>query len=337
LSLGRPRDNTRCYRGRSVRVLVTGGAGFIGANLVEELLAGGHEVRVLDNFSTGHRHNLSGVEDELELIEGDLRSYERVHHAVRGCEVVFHQGALPSVPRSVQDPITTSEINVGGTLNVLLTARDEGVRRVVFASSSSIYGDAPGFPRTERQAPQPLAPYAVSKLAAEQYCRVFATVYGLETVSLRYFNVFGKRQDPASQYSAVIPRFITAMREGRAPTIYGSGEQSRDFTHVDDVVAANLLAIQASAATGGVFNIACGAHHSLNELVVSLNRLLDTDTQPIHISPRPGDIERSWADIGLAREALGYEPEVDFEQGLRRTLAAYNEDLPVQRSAAFGG
>jgi nucleoside-diphosphate-sugar epimerase len=326
----------RCYSGRSVRVLVTGGAGFIGANLVEELLAGGHEVRVLDNFSTGHRHNHSGVEDEVELIEGDLRSYERVHHAVRGCEVVFHQGALPSVPRSVQDPITTSEINVGGTLNVLLTARDEGVRRVVFASSSSIYGDAPGFPRTERQAPMPLAPYAVSKLAAEQYCRVFAKVYGLETVSLRYFNVFGKRQDPASQYSAVIPRFIMAMRDGRAPTIYGSGEQSRDFTHVDDVVAANLLAAQAPAATGGVFNIACGTHHSLNDLIVSLNRLLDTDIQPIHISPRPGDIERSWADIGLARETLGYEPEVDFEQGLRRTLAAYNEDLPVPRSAAFG-
>jgi nucleoside-diphosphate-sugar epimerase len=320
-----------------VRVLVTGGAGFIGANLVEELLAVGHEVKVLDNISTGHRHNLSGVEDEVELIEGDLRSYERVHHAVRGCEVVFHQGALPSVPRSVQDPITTSEINVGGTLNVLLTARDEGVRRVVFASSSSIYGDAPGFPRTERQEPRPLAPYAVSKLAAEQYCRVFATVYGLETVSLRYFNVFGKRQDPASQYSAVIPRFIMAMREGRAPTIYGSGEQSRDFTHVDDVVAANLLAVQAPAATGGVFNIACGTHHSLNELVGSLNRLLDTDIEPIHVSPRPGDIERSWADIGLAREALGYEPEVDFENGLRRTLAAYNEDLPVPRSAAFGG
>ena len=319
-----------------MRVLVTGGAGFIGANLVEEVLAGGHEVRVLDNFSTGHRHNLAGVEDEVELIEGDLRSYERVHHAVRGCEVVFHQGALPSVPRSVQDPITTSEINVGGTLNVLLTARDEGVRRVVFASSSSIYGDAPGFPRTERQAPMPLAPYAVSKLAAEQYCRVFATVYGLETVSLRYFNVFGKHQDPASQYSAVIPRFIAAMREGRAPTIYGSGEQSRDFTHVDDVVSANLLAMETPAASGGVFNIACGTSHSLTELVVILNRLLDSDIQPIHVSPRPGDIERSWADIGLAREVLDYEPRVDLEQGLQRTLTAYSEDIALRRSAAIG-
>jgi nucleoside-diphosphate-sugar epimerase len=319
-----------------VRVLVTGGAGFIGSNLVDELLVRGHNVRVLDNFSTGHRHNLVEVEGEVELIEGDLRSYERVHHAVRGCEIVFHQGALPSVPRSVQDPITTSEINVGGTLNVLLTARDEGVRRVVFASSSSIYGDAPGFPRTERQAPMPLAPYAVSKLAAEQYGRVFATVYGLETVSLRYFNVFGKHQDPASQYSAVIPRFIAAMREGRAPTIYGSGEQSRDFTHVDDVVSANLLAMETPAAAGGVFNIACGTPHSLTELVVVLNRLLNSDIQPIHVSPRPGDVERSWAEISLARGVLGYEPRVDLEQGLRRTLTAYGEDIALRRSAAIG-
>jgi UDP-glucose 4-epimerase len=320
-----------------VRVLVTGGAGFIGSNIVHELLVRGHDVRVLDNFSTGHRHHLGAIEAEVELIEGDLRSYERVHHAVRGCEIVLHQGALPSVPRSVQDPITTSEINVGGTLNVLLTARDEGVRRVVFASSSSIYGDAPGFPRSERQAPLPLAPYAVSKLAAEQYCRVFATVYGLETVSLRYFNVFGRHQDPGSQYSAVIPRFIMAMRDGRAPTIYGSGEQSRDFTHVDDVVAANVLAMDAPAATGGVFNIACGTYHSLKDLVMTLNRLLDSDVQPIHVSPRPGDVKRSWADIGLAREVLGYEPEVDLEQGLRRTLAAYSEDIAAGRSAAIGG
>jgi len=304
-----------------VRVLITGGAGFIGSNLVDELLAAGHAVRVLDNFSTGHRHNLAGAEDEVELIEGDLRSYERVHNAVRGCEVVLHQGALPSVPRSVQDPLTTSEINVGGTLNVLLTARDEGVRRVVFASSSSIYGDAPGFPRSEGQTPMPLAPYAVSKLAAEQYCRVFTAVYGLETVSLRYFNVFGRHQDPASMYSAVIPRFVLAMRQGQAPTIYGDGEQSRDFTHVDDVVAANVLAMDAPGASGGVFNVACGTHHSLNELVELLNGLLETDVEPIHTSPRAGDVERSWADIGLARDLLGYAPTVDFEHGLRRTLA----------------
>jgi UDP-N-acetylglucosamine/UDP-N-acetyl-alpha-D-glucosaminouronate 4-epimerase len=317
-----------------VRVLVTGGAGFIGSNLVHELLVRGHDARVLDNFSTGHRQNLDGVDGDTELIEGDLRSYERVHHAVRGCEIVFHQGALPSVPRSVQDPITTSEINIGGTLNVLLTARDEGVRRVVFASSSSIYGDTPGLPRTERQAPMPLAPYAVSKLAAEQYCRVFAKVYGLETVSLRYFNVFGKHQDPASQYSAVIPLFIMAMRDGRAPTIYGSGEQSRDFTHVGDVVAANLLAMETPAAAGGVFNIGCGTHHSLKDLVKSLNQLLDTDIQPIHASPRAGDVEHSWADIRLAREVLGYVPEVDLEQGLQRTLEAYSGYGSTPRSSS---
>ena len=312
-----------------MRVLVTGGAGFIGSNLVDKLRVRGDDVRVLDNFSTGHRHNLV----EAELIEGDLRSYERVHHAVRGCEIVFHQGALPSVPRSVQDPLTTSEINIGGTLNVLLTARDEGVRRVVFASSSSVYGDAPGFPRRERQAAVPLAPYAVSKLAAEQYCRVFTTVYGLETVSLRYFNVFGRHQDPASQYSAVIPRFIAAMREGRPPTIYGSGDQSRDFTHVDDVVAANILAMDTPGAAGGVFNIACGTEHSLKELVMTLNRLLESDIEPVHASRQAGDVEHSWADIGLAREVLGYAPERDLEQGLRRTLASYTEDIAARRSA----
>jgi nucleoside-diphosphate-sugar epimerase len=306
-----------------VPVLVTGGAGFIGSNLVEELLARGHAVRILDNFSTGHRRNLSDVERDVELIEGDLRSYERVHRAVRGCDVVFHQGALPSVPRSVQDPITTSEINVGGTLNVLLNARDEGVARVVFASSSSIYGDAPGLPRTEGAAPVPLAPYAVSKLAAEQYCRVFTTVYGVETVSLRYFNVYGRNQDPASEYSAVIPRFIAAMREGRAPTIFGSGEQSRDFTHVDDVVAANLRAMQAPEARGEVLNIACGNPHSLNELVEVLNRVLGSDIEPVRAAPRKGDVDRSWADVSRAERVLGYTPTVDFEQGLRRTLESF--------------
>lgn len=304
--------------------MVTGGAGFIGSNLVDELLARGHAVRVLDNFSSGLRHNLAGYAGEVELIEGDLRSYERVHHAVRGCEVVFHQGALPSVPRSVQDPLTTSEINVGGTLNVLLNARDEGVRRLVFASSSSIYGDAPGFPRTEGATPMPLAPYAVSKLAAEQYCRVFASVYGLETVSLRYFNVFGRHQDPASQYSAVVPRFISAMREGRAPTIYGTGQQLRDFTHIDNVVAANVLAMDAPDASGGVFNIGCGTSHSLNELVEVLGRLTGSSEPATYADPRPGDVPRSWADISEASRVLGYEPTIGFEDGLRATLEAHD-------------
>jgi UDP-glucose 4-epimerase len=311
-----------------VRILVTGGAGFIGSNLVEELVARGHAVRLLDNFSSGQRHNLAGLEGEVDLVEGDLRSYERVHHAVRGCEIVFHQGALPSVPRSVQDPITTSEINIGGTLNVLLNARDEGVRRVVFASSSSIYGNAPGLPRIESATPSPLAPYAVSKLAAEQYCRVFATVYGLETVSLRYFNVFGRHQDPSSEYSAVIPRFIAAMRDGRPPTIYGDGEQLRDFTHIDNVVAANLLAMEAPGASGEVFNIGCGTSYSLNDLVAILNRLLDSEIEPVHTAPRRGDVERSWADVSRARDVLGYAPTIDLEEGLRRTLPSF-EESPV--------
>ena len=313
-------------------VLVTGGAGFIGSNLVDALLHRGHAVRVLDNFSSGRRRNLAGIEHEIELVEGDLRSYERVHHAVRRCEVVFHQGALPSVFRSVQDPLTTSEINVGGTLNMLLNARDEGVRRLVFASSSSIYGNAPGFPRKEGATPMPLAPYAVSKLAAEQYCTVFTTVYGLETVSLRYFNIFGRHQDPASEYSAVIPRFITAMREGRSPTIYGTGEQSRDFTHIDNVVAANLLAMDAPEAMGRVLNIACGTSHSLNDIVDVLNRLLGAEIEAVHAAPRPGDVARSWADISLAEEVLGYVPAVDFEHGLRLTVEAHED---AERVAAI--
>jgi nucleoside-diphosphate-sugar epimerase len=309
--------------GPAMRVLVTGGAGFIGSNLVDELLARGHEVRVLDNLSSGHRRNLAGVIDDIELIEGDLRSYERVNYGVKGCEVVFHQGALPSVPRSVQDPLTSSEVNVGGTLNVLLAARDHGVHRVVFASSSSIYGDVPGLPRQENMAVGPVAPYAVSKLAAEHYCHVATKVYGLETVSLRYFNVFGDRQDPLSHYSAVIPRFISAMRAGQSPVIFGDGNQSRDFTYVANVVSASLLAADAPGAAGQAFNIAAGEPHSLNELVDNLNRLLGTELPPTYAAPRTGDIEHSWADISRARALLGYRPEVGFEEGLGAALKAY--------------
>lgn len=307
-----------------MRALITGGAGFIGSSLVDGLLAAGAEARVLDNFSTGNRANLAHVAGNVEVVEGDLRSYERVHNAVAGCDVVFHQGALPSVPRSIADPLTSSEINVGGTLNVLLAARDAGVRRVVFASSSSVYGDAPGFPREESQATEPMAPYAVSKLAAEQYCRVATRVYGLETVSLRYFNVFGPRQDPLSQYSAVIPKFIAALREGRAPLVYGDGGQSRDFTYVTDIVRANLLAADAPApAAGRVINIACGRDHSLNELVALLRSLVGSDVEAELAESRPGDVRRSLADISLARELLGFVPEVDFEEGLRRTVDSF--------------
>src|SRR3954447_19276914 len=249
------------------RVLVTGGGGFIGSNLVERLLGDGLRVRVLDNFATGHRDNLAGALDEIELLEGDIQSYERVHNAVRGCELVFHLAALPSVPRSIQDPLTSNASNVTGTLNVLLAARDEDVRRVVFASSSSTYGANKELPKRETMASMPIAPYAVSKLAAEGYCRAFFNVYGLETVALRYFNVFGPRQDPQSQYSAVIPKFITAVLDGEPPTIHGDGKQSRDFTYIDNAVDANLLAARAEGVAGEAFNVACGDRVSLNDLV----------------------------------------------------------------------
>ena len=234
-----------------MKALVTGGGGFIGSNVVRALLARGDDVRVLDNFATGSRANLAGLENDVQLVEGDLRSYERVHAAVRGAEVVFHQGALPSVPRSVQDPLTTTAVNIEGTLNVLLAARDEGVRRIVNASSSSVYGNTGELPRVETQAPDPISPYAVAKLAAERFCTSFSRVYGMEIVSLRYFNVFGPRQDPTSQYAAVVPRFIRAIADGEPVTIYGDGEQSRDFTFVDNVVAANLLAADAAGRRRG--------------------------------------------------------------------------------------
>jgi len=255
------------------------------------------------------------------VVEGDLRSYERVAAAVGGVEVVFHQGALPSVPRSIQDPLTSTAVNVEGTLNVLLAARDAGVRRVVFASSSSVYGDAPGMPRRESQPLAPLAPYAVSKLAAEQYCMVANRVYGVETVALRYFNVFGERQDPLSGYAAVIPKFIRMMLDGQRPTIFGDGQTSRDFTHVENVVEANLAAAVEPAAAGRVMNIAVGSSHTLNELVSTLQGLVDSDLEPEYGPPRPGDVSESLADVSLARKLLGYEPRIGFEEGLQRTIA----------------
>ena len=303
-----------------MKVLVTGGAGFIGSNLVRGLLERGEDVRVLDNFSTGNRANLAGLAEDVELFEGELRSYERVHNAVRGCEVVFHLGALGSVPRSVQDPLTSSAVNVEGTLNVLLAARDEGIRRVVFASSSSIYGNQAELPLREAMAPDPISPYGVAKLAAERYCVSFARVYeALETVVLRYFNVFGPRQDPRSQYAAVVPLFLTAIAAGEPVTVFDDGEQSRDFTYVDNVVAANLLAADAEGANGRIFNISSGAPASVNELADAIGRLLDKPVERRHLPPRPGDLRNSWADVSEARSALGYEPSVSLEEGLRRT------------------
>ena len=308
-----------------MRVLVTGGAGFIGSNLVDALLARGDDVVILDNFASGRRERLDAFAGGVAVVEGDLRSYERAHAAVRGAEVVFHQGALPSIPRSIQDPLTTNGVNVDGTLNVLLAARDEGVRRVIFASSSSIYGDGPGLPRKETQPPAPIAPYAVSKLAAEAYCRAFWRAYALETVCLRYFNVFGPRQDPASQYAAVVPRFMKRLLEGEQPLVYGDGEQKRDFTFVGDVVQANLLAAEADAIAGETFNIAAGRTHTVNELAQTLATILGREIEPSHTDPRPGDIRDSAADTSKAERMLGYRPAATFEEALRVTAASFQE------------
>jgi UDP-glucose 4-epimerase len=315
-----------------MRALVTGGGGFIGSNLVRALLDEGHEVRVLDNFSTGNAANLVGV--DAEVVEGDLRSYERVSTAVRGCEVVYHQGALPSVPRSIQDPLTSSAVNVEGTLNVLLAARDHGTRRVVVASSSSVYGDAPGMPRSETKPVAPLAPYAVSKLAAEQYALVSNRVFGVETVALRYFNVFGERQDPTSGYAAVIPKFTRAMLAGDRPVIFGDGFTSRDFTHIENVIQANLAAGRESKCTGLAINVAMGESHTLNELVTTLNELIGTDLEPEYTDPRPGDVPESLADISRARDVLGYDPTVDWVSGLRRTIDWIAEEQRITAPVA---
>ncbi len=301
-------------------VLVTGGGGFIGSNVVRALLERGDTVRVLDNFSTGSRGNLAAIAADVEVVEGDLRSYERVHAAVRGAEVVFHQGALPSVPRSVQDPLTTTAVNVEGTLNVLLAARDEGARRVVNASSSSVYGNGGALPRTESQLPEPISPYAVAKLAAESFCSSFSRVYGMEIVSLRYFNVFGPHQDPTSQYAAVVPRFIRAIAEGEPVRIHGDGEQSRDFTYVANVVEANLLAADAAGVEGAVVNVATGSSETVNGLADAIGRLLDRPVTKEYEREREADVRHSWADVSAAESLLGYRPRVDVQEGLRRTI-----------------
>lgn len=308
----------------SIRFLVTGGAGFIGSHLVEALLHHGHTVRVLDNFSSGKRENLSPFLKDIELLEGDIRSAHVVKQAVEDIEVVLHQAALPSVPRSINDPTTTNEVNVSGTLNLLDAANQAGVRRVVYASSSSVYGDSERLPKREDMVPNPLSPYAVSKLAGEQYCRVFSQIYGLETVALRYFNVFGPRQDPNSQYSAVIPKFVTAILQGRSPVIYGDGEQSRDFTYVENVVRANLLAATTDCTPGIAMNCACHDRTSLNQLVSSINAYLNIQIAPTYTESRAGDIKHSYADISRSRYEIGYQPEISFKEGLHRTIDSYS-------------
>jgi nucleoside-diphosphate-sugar epimerase len=308
--------------------LITGGAGFIGSNIVEELVKRGEKVRVLDNFSTGKRDNLQPFVSKLEVFEGDVRSYHIVREAVEGVDFVLHQAALPSVPRSVKDPLTSNEVNVVGTLNILNAAKDARVQRIVYASSSSIYGDLETLPKTEDMLPKPLSPYAVSKLAGEKYCQVFTKLYGLETVSLRYFNVFGPRQDPTSQYSAVIPKFVYGIKSEKPPVVYGDGEQSRDFTFVENVVQANLLACEKGLEelAGEVFNIACGKRVTINMLINTINELLGTKVKPEYATPRAGDVKHSLANIGKAQQFLGYEAKVDFKEGMKKVIGCLSEN-----------
>lgn len=306
-----------------MKYLVTGGAGFIGSNLVEELLKRGNSVRVLDNFSTGKRENLKEFENDIEVFEGDIRSYHTVNQAVKGVEVILHQAALPSVPRSINDPITSNDVNVGGTINLLDAARDHSVRRIIFASSSSVYGDNPKLPKTEDMLPNPLSPYAVSKLAGEKYCQVYSRLYDIETLALRYFNVFGPKQDPNSQYSAVIPKFIMAMNSNKQPVIFGDGLQSRDFTYVANVVEANILAAETSMNSGAVINCATHGQITLKELVDKININFGKNIKPLFLEARAGDIKHSYASIEKIRAALKYSPVVMFDEGLDKTIRYY--------------
>jgi nucleoside-diphosphate-sugar epimerase len=300
--------------------LVTGGAGFIGSHIAEELIKREGRVRVIDNLSTGKRENLASFIDEIEFIEGDLRDQETTARAVDGVDFIMHQAAIPSVPRSIQDPKGSTENNLNGTLYLLLAARDAGVKRVAYASSSSVYGDSPTLPKSEDFTPAPLSPYAASKLAGEYYCQVFFQVYGLETVSLRYFNVFGPRQDPLSLYAAVIPLFISSALAKKPLVVYGDGEQTRDFSFIANVVQANLLACEAEGIAGETLNVGGGAQTSLNQLVKELQAIVDTDLKIEYAEPRPGDVKHSLASIEKATRLIGYESAIPFGEGLRRTV-----------------
>ena len=313
--------------------LVTGGAGFIGSNVVEALVRRGDRVRVLDDFSTGRRENLAAF-DGIDLIEGDLRDPEVVRRAVSGVDGVFHQAALRSVPRSVDDPRSSNEVNVTGTLELLLACREARVGRVVYASSSSVYGDDKTLPKSETLATRPVSPYAISKLAAEHYCQVFARLYGLETVSLRYFNVFGPRQNPESKYAAVIPRFLELALRGEALEVHGDGEQSRDFTFIDNVVQGNLRAMESPGVSGEVFNIACGTRHSLLAIADAIGDFLGRHPVRRHVTPRAGDVRHTLADISKAERLLGYRPTVAFAEGMRRTCEYFVARFGVGETGA---
>ena len=302
-------------------ILVTGGAGFIGSNLVRALLERGDHVRVLDNFSTGHSSNLTDILGDIELVEGDLRSIDACRNAMEGARFVFHQAALPSVPRSIEDPHTTHEVNATGTLHVLMAARDAGVQRVIYASSSSVYGPVPKLPREETDRTNPISPYAVSKLAGEQYCMAFWHSYGLETVALRYFNVFGPRQGWDSPYAAVLPRFVHAIDRSQRPQIFGDGEQGRDFTFIDNVVQANLKALASRAAPGNSYNVGLGERTTVNRVLEMVKQVMGAQCEPELLPPRAGDLRDSVADITRARADLGYQPDVSIVDGLRSTVA----------------
>lgn len=309
------------------RALVTGGAGFIGSHVVRGLLRQGDAVRVLDNLSTGKAENLAEVQRDIEWIEADIRDPDALRDATRGVDAVYHLAAMGSVPRSVDQPALSDEVNTAGTLNVLIAARDAGVARVVYSSSSSVYGDTPTLPKIESMTPRPLSPYAVSKLAAEHYCLSFSHCYGLSTVSLRYFNVFGPRQDPHSQYAAAIPGFASRLLAGQRPILFGDGEQTRDFCYVDNVVEANLLAGSRPGLSGEVCNIACGERVSLNEIVRQMKLHLGSNLEPEYRDPRPGDVRHSLADLSAAERVLGYKPKVLFEEGLRKAVEWYRIHL----------
>jgi len=313
--------------------LVTGGGGFIGSNLTEALLRMGHRVRVLDDFSTGKWENLNFEEvyPFLEIIEGDIRDRMICRKAMEGIEYVFHQAALPSVQRSVEDPLTSNAVNAGGTVNVLVAAKDSGVKRLIYASSSSVYGDTPALPKIEEMVPHPLSPYALQKYIGEEYGRLFFELYGIETISLRYFNIFGPKQDPTSLYSAVIPRFIDALLLGRPPVIFGDGEQSRDFTYIDNVVHANLLAMAAEHTRGEAVNVACGRRVSLNQLLKILQDIIGLHVSPSYEEPRTGDVRHSLADIQRAKTVLNYDPKVRIEEGLRKTVEYFQKQRVMGR------
>jgi len=307
------------------KYLVTGGAGFIGSHISKELVKRDHEVRIIDNFLTGKKENIASLLDKIELIEGDIKDIETCRRALEGVDFVLHQAALPSVPRSIKDPLATNENNIRGTLNVLLASREAKVKKVVFASSSSVYGDDTHLPKIEGREGSPLSPYALSKQVGENYCRIFSRIYGLSTVFLRYFNIFGPRQDPFSQYAAVIPNFITRMLKGEKPIIFGDGEQSRDFTYVSNVVEANILASKAQDVSGEAFNIAYGERTTVNSLAKTINEVLKKNINPVHDEPRPGDVKNSFAEISKARKMLKYEPLVSFNEGLKKTIDWYQE------------